>query len=218
MERIPDRVLSLVREDDTDCPVCGLGNAFAVAQQYDTCARCGWVDDPAGIADPERRSETNDDSLIGSQRSWPARLALLLAEGPRASFGIATRDDAIGGYDYLIDGVPLREMFPSGDWDLKSSIGPWPAPGDWAAPLRSGAAATPTGRTRLYVCHLCGGDEYEPAVTADVHVGAAGVIWARIGLETYVEPPPGWDLDLRRGPAGFAFDGDEYRRAFAALP
>ena len=76
-------------------------------------------------------------------------------------------------------------------------------------------ANTPTVRSRLYVCHLCGGDDYEASITADLDVGADRVIWSRIGLETYDYSPEGWSLDLRRGPAGFAFDAQEYRRAFS---
>ena len=203
----------LVREDETDCPVCGLGGAFAIARHYDVCARCAWVDDPAAYADPERKSETNDDSLADATRTWPLRLAARLAESPRSTFAITTRDDDIGGFDYVIDGVSARTLFPGGRQDLRASIGPWPAHGDGFASLRSGVAKTPTGRSRLYVCHLCGGDEYEASITADLHVGTERVIWSRIGLETYSYESEGWDLDVRRGPAGFAFDAAEYRRA-----
>src|ERR1700691_1371982 len=52
--------LSLVLEGDDDCPVCGLGNAFAIARNYDVCARCGWVDDPAAAEHPDVKSETNE--------------------------------------------------------------------------------------------------------------------------------------------------------------
>jgi len=203
---------ALVRGDETDCPVCGLGFAFAVARHYDVCARCAWVDDPAAYADPERKSETNDDSLSEAMRSWPKRLALRLAEAPLSTFAITTRNDEIGGYDYLIDGVSARELFPGGRRGLKASIGPWRARRDWFGPLKSGLANTPTGRSRLYVCHLCGGDDYEASITADLHVGTERVIWFRIGLETYNYESEGWDLDVRRGPAGFAFGAEEYRR------
>ena len=128
------------------------------------------------------------------------------------------RDDAIGGYDYLADGVSVRELFPTGVWELKAAIGPWPAQRDCFAPLISGAAETRTARTRLYVCPLCGGDDYEATLTADVHVAAERVIWSRVGLETCeisAEAPDRWHLDLRRGPAGFAFDAREYRRALS---
>lgn len=189
---------TLLREDETDCPVCGLGRAFVAAQDYDTCARCGWVDDPVAYADAERRCETNDESLIGARRSWAERLLLRLADAPRSTFGITTRSDKIGGYDYIVGGVSIREFVPGGRMDLKSSIGPWP-----------------TGRSRLYVCRLCGGDDYEPALTADVYVGADHVIWSRIGLETYSEELKGWELDVRRGPAGLVFNAEEYRHALS---
>jgi hypothetical protein len=202
--------LPLVREDETDCPVCGLGGAFAAAQHYDVCARCEWVDDPEAYAYPERRCDTNDDSLVGATRSWPERLVLRLAEAPLSTFGLTTRDDTIGGYDYLVDDVSVRASFSGTGWDLKASIGPWPAAGDWVAPLLSGVPETVTGRSRLYVCHLCGGYD-EPSLTADVQAGADRVIWSRIGLEMYDYSPDGWSLDLRRGPAGFAFDAQEYR-------
>jgi hypothetical protein len=206
----------LVREDESDCPVCGLGGAFFVAQHYDVCARCEWVDDPASYADPDRKSETNDDSLTGAVRSWPQRLVEHLAEAPRSRFAIMTRDDEIGGFDYVIDGVSAREIFPGGRSGLKASIGPWPSSRiDWTALLMSGVPSTPTGRSRLYVCHLCGGDDYEACMTVDLHVGAERVIWCRIGLETYSYESEGWDLDLRRGPAGFTFDAEEYRRALS---
>jgi hypothetical protein len=65
------------------------------------------------------------------------------------------------------------------------------------------------------VCHLCGGDDYEASITADLDVGAERVIWSRIGLETYDYSPEGWELDLRRGPAGFVFDAEEYRRVLS---
>ena len=207
--------LALVCEDETDCPVCGLGYAFGAARSYDVCPRCEWVDDPAAYADPERKCETNDDSLSEAKRSWSKRLTLRLAEAPLSTFGITTRDGEIGGYDYLVDGVSLLSLVPGGKMDLKASIGPWPAPGDWCATLRSGVANTPTGRARLYVCHLCGGDDYEPSLTADLHLGAQRVIWSRIGLETYNYTPEGWELDVRRGPPGFAFDAEEYRRVLS---
>jgi hypothetical protein len=207
--------LALVRGDETDCPVCGLGYAFATARNYDVCPRCEWVDDPAAFVEPEQKCETNDDSLSEARRSWPQRLALRLAEAPLSTFGITTRNDEIGGYDYLIDGVSVRTLVPGGRMDLKTSIGPWPAPGDWLATLRSGVANTPTGRSRLYVCHLCGGDDYEPAITADLHVGPERVIWSRIGLETATYEPEGWELDVRRGPAGVAFVAEEYRRVLS---
>ena len=120
----------------------------------------------------------------------------------------------------IVDGISVRLLFPSGVRDLKASIGPWPTPGDWFATLESGVSDTPTRRTRLYVCHLCGGDDYEACLTADVKVGGECVIWSRIGLETYDYSEEGWSLDLRRGPAGFAFDAEEYRRVLsdARLP
>jgi hypothetical protein len=195
--------LTLIRESETDCPVCGLGDAFGAAQHYDVCARCAWVDDPAAYAEPERISETNDESLDQAKRSWPARLVLRLGEAPLSSFAIAARNDEIGGYDFLIDGVSVRELFSSGVWNLKAAIG------------RSPTAKTPTGRTRLYVCPLCGGDDYEACTTADLHVGAERVIWSRIGLETYDYSTGGWELDIRGGPAGFAFDAEEYRTALS---
>jgi len=207
--------LALVREDKTDCPICGLGGAFGAAQHYDVCARCEWVDDPAAYADPERRSETNDDTLTEAKRSWPKRLARRLADAPRSAFAVTTRDDDIGGHDFLIDGTSVRELFPVGAWDLKASIGPWPAPGDWGTPLKSGVANTPTGRSRLYVCHLCGGDDYEPCLTADLDVGAERVIWSRIGLEEYDYSTEAWVLDVRRGPAGFVFDAESYLKALS---
>lgn len=112
-----------------------------------------------------------------------------------------------------MDGTTVRALFDRSRWELKSSIGPWPAPGDWFTPLLEGTPETPTGRSRLYVCHLCGG-EYEPAITAEIRVGDERVIWSRIGLEEYNYTPEGWELDLRTGPAGFAFDAREYRDAF----
>ncbi len=207
--------LALVREAETDCPVCGLGCAFGAAEHYDVCARCGWVDDPAAYADHRRKCETNDESLSEAKRSWRKRLAFRLADAPLSTFSIMTRDDKIGGYDFVIDGVTLRDLFSSNVWDLKASIGPWPARRDWFAPLESGVPNTPTGRSRLYVCPLCGGDDYEAGITADLHVGAERVIWCRIGLETYDYSPAGWNVDLRRGPAGFAFDADQYWRVLS---
>lgn len=208
-----------VARAETDCPVCGLGDAFHAALHYDVCARCGWVDDPAAYRDPEQRCETNDDSLNGAKRSWPGQLAQRLAAGPRSTFAIAIRDDEIGGYDYLVDGVSVRDMFPTGRWNLKASIGPWPVPGDWCASLRSGVPDRANGRSRLYVCHLCGSDDDEAELTADVVVGADCVLWTRIGLEEPTFTPDhsiaGWTLDLRHGPAGFAFNTEEYLRALS---
>ena len=105
--------LPLVRNDETDCPVCGLGGAFAKAKNYDFCARCEWIDDPAAYRDPKSRSDTNDHSLREAQLSWPKRLVLRLAAAPLSTFGI-TMDDAIGGFDFRADGVSLRELFPTG--------------------------------------------------------------------------------------------------------
>jgi hypothetical protein len=212
--RRPRAALHLVRTDDTDCPVCGLGAAFTFARQYDVCARCGWVDDPDAYANPERRAETNEESLRRARATWPQRLVRRLAEQPRSTLEIAMRDDRIGGYDFVVDGVSLRELFPAAR-GLRAAIGPWPADRDWSAALRSGEVETPTGRCRLYVCPLCGGDDYEPQVTADVEVRSDAVIWSRIGLESYDYDLEGWELDLRRRPAGFAFDAAAYRRAFA---
>lgn len=205
--------LSLALWADTDCPVCGLGDAFAAAEHYDTCARCGWVDDPGANARRDAKSETNETSLNDAILRWPTVLAESLSKGPLSKFAIVRRDDEIGGYDYLVDGTPLRELFGMSRSDLKSSIGPWPAPGDWFTRLLEGTPETPTGRSRLYVCHLCGGDDYEVALTADVRVGDERVIWSRIGLEQYNDTPEGWDLNVRTGPAGFAFDAHEYRDA-----
>ena len=206
--------VTLLLEDDTDCPVCGLGFAFAAPRHYDVCLRCEWVDDPAAYADAASRCETNDDSLDGAKRSWPERLVRRLADAPLTAFGLAMRDDDIGGFDYLVDGVSVRSVFRRGR-DLKASIGPWPVDAGWLDALLSGEPVTPTGRSRLYVCHLCGGDD-EPALTADLHVGAERVIWSRIGLESRDVDAANPSLDLRRGPAGFAFDAAEYRRALAA--
>ena len=49
--------------------------------------------------------------------------------------------------------------------------------------------------------------------TADVHVSEDRVIWSRIGRETYNYMPEGWELNLRSGPVGFAFDAREYEQA-----
>lgn len=207
--------LSLVLEGGEDCPVCGLGNAFAAVQHYDVCARCGWVDDPAAYLEPDRKSDTNDCSLNEARRIWPAVLVRQLANAPGVTFGVALRDDEIGGYDYIIDGAILRDMFDASPWNLKASIGPWPTARDWRAPLRTASPQTPTGRCRLYVCPLCGGDDYEAALTADVHATQERVIWSRIGLEIYEYTPEGWEVNLRGGPSGFAFDAREYRRALS---
>ncbi len=209
-----EAILQLVRDEETDCPVCGLGSAFTFAREYDVCARCGWVDEPDAYADPARRAETNEESLREAQAAWPARLVRRLTEQPRSTLEIVLRDDRIGGYDFVVDGVSLRELFPAAR-GLKAAIGPWPADRDWSAALRSGEAETPTGRSRLYVCHLCGGDDYEPAVTASVEVRADTVVWSRIGLESYDDDSGAWQLDLRGRLAGFAFDAAAYRQALA---
>jgi hypothetical protein len=204
--------LPLYLDGEEDCPVCGLGNAFAIARNYEVCARCGWVDDPAAIRHPAEKSDTNDDSLNDARRAWPKTLIARLLDGPLSIFDITVREDEIGGRDYVIDGAVLRDSFRAAR-SLKASIGPWPAVGDWSAPLRTGSPQTPTGRTRLYVCPLCGGDDYEISVTADVHVSEDRVIWSRIGRETYNYMPEGWELNLRSGPVGFAFDAREYEQA-----
>jgi Cysteine-rich CPCC len=208
--------LLVVRWGDTDCPVCGLGDAFALPEHYDTCLRCGWVDDPDANARPDAKSETNETSLNDAILRWPASLVESLSKGPLSTFGIERRDDEIGGYDYLVDGAPVRALFDTSAWNLKSSIGPWPASGDWFTRLLEGRPETPTGRSRLYVCPLCGGDDYETSLSAEVHAGDERVIWSRIGLEQYNYSPEGWELDVRTGPAGFAFDANEYRDAFAS--
>ncbi|HEX3462966.1 MAG TPA: CPCC family cysteine-rich protein [Candidatus Elarobacter sp.] len=208
--------LPLLLYGDTDCPVCGLGAAFVQPKHYDVCRRCGWGDDPDAYARPDEQSETNETSLNEAIARWPRVLAESLSTAPLSAFEIAVRDDEIGGYDYIVDGKPVRELYGTGT--LRASIGPWPAPGDWSANLVSGGRSeTPTGRTRLYVCHLCGGDDYEPALTAAVRVGDERVIWSRIGLEEYEYSSEGWQVNLRNGPAGFAFDARDYRAAFSRV-
>ncbi len=209
--------LALVRWSDKDCRVCGLGNAFEAAEHYDVCARCGWVDDPDANAQPDQKSDTNEASLFDAIVRWPSVLVDSLSSAPLSRFSISRRDDKIGGYDYLVDGVALRAMFDTSPWSLKASIGPWRAPGNWFTKLLNGMPDTPTGRSRLYVCHLCGGDDYEACLTADVRVGEERVIWSRIGLEQYNYTPEGHELNLRNGPDGFAFDAQAYRRAFLGL-
>jgi hypothetical protein len=198
-----DARIALYLESDLFCPVCGFGSAFATANNYDTCARCGWVDDPDSMAYPDRKSEINTTSLIEARHRWPAEIAAQLAQASVSTLEVIPRNDAIGGYDYVVDGVVFGEMF-SGARSLKA----WH---DGTVTL----SRTPTGRRRLYTCSLCGGDDYERALTTEVHMTADRVVWSRIGTEDYQDEPDGWWLDLRSGPTGFAFDAAEYRRVFA---
>lgn len=82
----------VVRCGGTDCPVCGLGDAFTRAEHYDTCARCGWVDDPDANARPDVKSETNESSLNDAILNWPAVLIDSLSKGPLSRFEIVHRD------------------------------------------------------------------------------------------------------------------------------
>jgi hypothetical protein len=160
---------------------------------------------------PDEKSETNTDSLNDARRGWPKALVARLETVPLSTFDVPLRDDEIGGYDYIVDGIVLRDMFRAAR-GLKASIRPWSPQGDGFAPVGTGLSVTPTGRTRLYVCAVCGGDDYEASLTADLQVSRDRVIWSRIGLESYDDQREGWNLNLRSGPAGFAFDAHEYRR------
>lgn len=73
---------------DLDCRVCGLGNAFAAAEHYDVCVRCGWVDDPDANTRPDQKSDTNETSLNEAIRRWPSLLVESLSKGPQATFAI----------------------------------------------------------------------------------------------------------------------------------
>ncbi len=203
--------LPLVLWTDKDCPVCGLGNAFEAAQQYGVCARCGWCDEPDASAYPDAKSETNEESLNGARLSWPERLVARLVAGPLSTLRIARRAADIRSYDFVVDGVPLRETFATSPWDLYASADSWPFRRGWANALLTGASDTPTGRCLLY-----GDDPYDASLTAEVRVGPERVIWSRIGIETFDWTPERWELNARHGPAGFAFDIHEYRNAFAA--
>jgi hypothetical protein len=203
--------LSLVLWSDKDCPVCGFGNAFAAACVYDVCARCGWVDDPTAYGRPDEVSDTNDNSFNETKRRWPVMLLNRLATAALSSFEVVVRADRTGGYDYVVDGASVRDTFDTSPWDLTASNGPRVLPGNSSALPFSGMTGTPAGRRRLYVCSLCGGDDYEASLTADVHVIEDRVIWSRIGIETYQYELGVWTVNLRRGPAGFAFDARLYR-------
>lgn len=212
--RVPDLVGVPLLVGETDCRVCGLGDAFPFPGHYETCPRCGWVDDPDAYARPHEKSDTNERSLNEAIAHWPAILATSLLRGPLSTFGIAPRHDAIGGFDYLVDGRPLRELFGASVSMLKASIGPWPSSGVTETWLRDGTPDTRSGRSSLYVCPLCGGDGYELALTADVQVRDERTIWSRIGREEGDAEHGELELDLRNGPAGFAFDTRAYRAAF----
>ena len=58
--------VALYRDAVTDCPVCGLGDAFVLAQHYDVCARCG------GLTIPNRISERR---LVRLGLVWRSRNA-----------------------------------------------------------------------------------------------------------------------------------------------
>ncbi|HZO93728.1 MAG TPA: CPCC family cysteine-rich protein [Candidatus Baltobacteraceae bacterium] len=200
---------------ERDCPVCGLGDSFASPRAYDVCRRCGWVDDPDAYAEPGRRSATNDESLEDARGSWPRRLAARLRDAPLSTLDIVALDGPAGEFEYVIDGVRMRDLYPAAR-GLKAALGPWRTRRDPAAALRAGAPETPTKRTRLYVCALCGGDDYEESLTADVTSSGDRVIWSRLGSERYVdEEPERWRLDVRAGPDGFAFDAEAYRRTLS---
>lgn len=211
---MPDLVGVRLVVGESDCRVCGVGNAFPFPGHYDTCPRCGWVDDADAYARPDEKLGRNERSLNEAIARWPALLASSLLRGPLSTFDIAPRRDAIGGFDFLVDGRPLRELFGDSVSMLKASIGPWPSSGVTETSLRDGTPDTPTGRSSLYVCPFCGGDGYELALTADVRVGDERAIWSMIGREEANLEQREADLDLRKGPAGFAFDTGAYRAAF----
>jgi hypothetical protein len=196
----------LVIEPDvaTNCPVCGFGGAFSEPGLYDTCARCGWVDDPEAYVDPDRASGVNGATLSRAVSAWPERLLERLTSGPRSEFTVTTRTDSIGGYDFVAGGVRLTELFP-GAKGMVANIS-----------LLDGSPQTPTGRHQLYMCHLCG-DPWCGSLTADVRFLADRVVWSRIGLERYDEPAGRWELAARRDPAGFAFELESYRRTMRGL-
>jgi ribosomal protein L37AE/L43A len=221
--------------EGTDCPICGRGHAFEIAQNFDTCARCGWVDDPSAYTEPEHPSATNTSSLVQAKAAWPRLLIERLESAPLSSFSISEVQADQSDFDFIIDGRPARDFFRAGR-GKKTVFESWKNAAHWLGPLIDGSPAsplpphsptTPTGRVRLYVCPLCGGNDAEESVTADVSARENRVIWSRVGLETehWANIPEGlmvdgyW-LDLRNGPAGFAFDTAEYRRVlteFAAL-
>jgi hypothetical protein len=199
---------------DTDCRVCGVGNAFAKAENYDVCPRCGWIDEPRDNAHLDRPSNMNAVSLDEAKRRWPIDLVDCLSRGALSTLRVVARGDRIGGFDFVVDGVSLRAMFGTAGENLKAVRWPGFSAREPSAGPATGSAETLSGRSRLYVCPQCGGDAHEPALTADVIFTEDRVIWSRIGLERYAYACEGWELDLRGGPAGFAFDRRDYHRAF----
>jgi hypothetical protein len=199
--------------DDADCPVCGLGAAFLLSpRNFDTCARCGWCDDPVAYADPTRTSATNEASLEDSIRAWPAVLAARLATGPISTLEIVYVDDTL---EYVIDGNAMPTLFRAAR-GLRTTISWWAtAQDDVFAPLLFGEP-TVRGRIRLYACPLCRSDE-EDALSADFSESGGRIIWSRIGFERNTDDNEIWSLGARSDPAGFAFDAVAYRRAFTNL-
>jgi hypothetical protein len=193
------------------------------------------VDDPGAYADPEHPSDTNAESLVAAKAAWPRLLIDRLESAPLSSLSISKVQDDQADYDFIIDGKPARDFFRAGRgkktvFEFSKNAAHWLGPlidGSPASPLPPHSPTTPTGRVRLYVCPLCGGNDAEESVTADVSVRGNRVIWSRIGLESEHWAKiregvmvDGYWLDLRNGPLGFAFDAAEYRRIlleFASL-
>jgi hypothetical protein len=204
--------LQLFLEAETDCQVCGLGAAFARAKNYDTCARCEWVDDPAAYRNADEKSAANDYSLSDARRTWPRRAADKLEQKPLSILSIVTRANDEHGYDLLVDNTPLREFYPR-SLELKAQIGPWENGFSKSTALGvSGLNAAQ--RLPLYVCQLCG-DLDESSLTAEVHIRGNRIIWARVGMEWLDFEADERRLDLLSGPSGFAFDAEQYRNAMA---
>jgi Cysteine-rich CPCC len=204
--------LRLELSSELDCPVCGFGGAFVRSGNCDVCSRCEWIDDPDVRGLPDTTSSLNGSSMTDARLAWPARIVEHLRTAPLATLSVGVDPVHSDRYDILIDGVPMPEIFPAAK-GLKSVVGPWP--GKWSlAPLVDGRPGTKTGRVRLYVCHICGGDDYETALTADIALIDERCIWSRIGSEVWVEDDDdsGHFLNVRRAsPSGFAFDGARYR-------
>ena len=197
--------LFVERGAETNCPVCGFGAAFSEPEMYDACARCGWIDDPAAYADPDRPSDGNAVSLSRAMSDWPERFIERLAGGPLSTFAITMRTDGVGGYDVVADGVPLTDLFPGAKLKIAKIGG-----------LLHGSRDTPSGRTQLFMCHVCG-DPLCGSLTADVRFFPDRVVWSRIGFESYDDEADRWELAARRDPAGFAFDLESYRRELRGL-
>ena len=182
---------------ERDCPVCGLRDAFDAPNRYDVCRYCAWMDDREALDTPERASLVNGRSLAEARARWPAVMLAKLRRVPLSTFDVQQRAE---GIEFVVDGMPLRALYGQANPNREASLA-----------MRTARS----GRTALYVCALCG-DPDETAVTADVTLLDARVVWSRIGLEAPDADGRGSVLRLFAGPFGFAFDAQAYHRVIEA--